>query len=94
VYEQLLHERSLFVLLEQERPHELVTGRDHVAMRMRPHLLVLLEQKFDPCEAVRVAALAQERDRKPPLKLSRLLGNPLVCAPEDFFGLQELAPFV
>jgi len=84
---QLLHERDLLVSLDQERPHELVTGSDHVLPPMRAHPLVLLKHKFDARKTVRVAALAQERDRKPPSKLSRLPGDPLVRAPEDVFGL-------
>ena len=58
MFAQLLHERDLLVLLEQERPHELVTGSDHVPLRMGVPLLVLLKHKFDACKAVRVAALA------------------------------------
>jgi len=71
-----------------------MTRDGQVARRVGSRLFVLLEREKDVREAARIAALTQERDRRPDLELPCLLGDPLVRVAEDVLCLHPLNPQV
>jgi hypothetical protein len=89
---ELLGESEAFVSRDHQRPGHLVARDREVTVRICSHLLVLLKGELDVREATLIAALAEERDGKLEIELTRFLGDPLVRFAEDVLRLQLRPP--